>query len=348
MRQSDVVEGYRSILGREPENDAVVAVAAAHFDNLWDFVRSLLASPEARLKRGQPATTPFRGYTDADAALVRSFYRPAEGRDGYVTNFVGAVARTSIRHSFAPLSGSVQGLPFPDSFHGDPVEWVGVLRAVSEAQGRFSVAELGAGWGPWLVASSLAAKARGISDIYMTGVEADAGHFAAMSQHLLDNGFSPEAHRLLQGAVGPVSGTAFFPIIESERDWGAAAVFSADAVPPTIDYRGNRLRYTTVRAFDIDEILADRALFDLVHVDIQGTEREAIPAGLEVLNRKVRWLVIGVHSRAIEGMLIETLSQAGWQLTNEKPTQFRLATDRPITIADTFSDGTQVWRNRRH
>ena len=67
---------------------------------------------------------------------------------------------------------------------------------------------------------------------------------------------------------------------------------------------------------------------------------------LDLLLRKVRWLVIGTHSRSIEGHLIEVLGSNGWELRNEKPCRIRPARGS-LSAANTLADGTQVWKNER-
>ena len=168
----------------------------------------------------------------------------------------------------------------------------------------------------------------------------------ALVSHLANNNFDPDAHLLINGVVGASDGYAFFPLINSSRDWGAAAVFSdKEDLKDGVDFRGRQFKYARKRAYSIASALKDRPMFDLVHVDIQGSEREVIPAALPVLNDKVRWLVIGTHSRSIEGLLIDTLSQAGWTLENEKPCQFKVGASEPISEKHLRKDGAQVWRN---
>jgi hypothetical protein len=84
----------------------------------------------------------------------------------------------------------------------------------------------------------------------------------------------------------------------------------------------------------------------LIHIDVQGTEAELCGAAIEELSARARYLVIGTHSRKLDGELIEIFHAAGWMLENEKPAILRYATSVPIEHM-TIVDGTQVWRNPR-
>ena len=93
-------------------------------------------------------------------------------------------------------------------------EWLGCLNAVAAARGQIVAVELGAGWGPWLVAAYAAARRRGIRNIKLVGVEGLPEHVEMMRQHFIDNGIRPGDHTLYQAVVGTRDGTAWFPIVE--------------------------------------------------------------------------------------------------------------------------------------
>ncbi len=310
----------------------------AKADEPLDAVAGLMGSIEYRSGRD-----PYRGYEHGDLSVLARHAVESAPTEGFITDFLGA--RTDIRFNshLSHLSAVVEGLPVPASFHAEAIEWIGTLKAVETSGPEMVVAEIGAGWGPWLVAAGVAARRLG-KTVFMAGVEADFGHFDSLEAHLANNGFDPIEHRLLAGAIGPLDGWAFFPQINSEEDWGAAAVFQDSGDPPLRDYRGHPLEYHRVPAFSMATALQDRPTFDLVHIDIQGSERDLIPSAIDVLKAKVRWMVLGTHSRAIEGEMIERLS-ADWLLIHEKPCLFRPFAER-IGPGQTLIDGAQVWRNK--
>ena len=70
-------------------------------------------------------------------------------------------------------------------------------------------------------------------------------------------------------------------------------------------------------------------------------EADFIKGCLPVCEEKVAYLLVGTHSRQIEGRIIETLQEAGWALEIERPAIFSLQSGRAqITV-----DGVQGWRN---
>jgi hypothetical protein len=55
-----------------------------------------------------------------------------------------------------------------------------------------------------------------------------------------------------------------------------------------------------------------------------------------------------MHSRKIDGDLIDLFFRHGWSLENEKPTRFDYNRHASSLEAMTVMGGTQVWRNPRH
>src|ERR1043166_4091781 len=55
-------------------------------------------------------------------------------------------------------------------------EWIDLLSAVAAAKDRFTMVELGAGWGRWGIRGALAARQRGISRLDIRLVEAEPQH----------------------------------------------------------------------------------------------------------------------------------------------------------------------------
>jgi FkbM family methyltransferase len=349
ISSEDVVKAYRHILGREPESRKVITHHAQLSSDVWMLIDKLLSSPEyQKIETLQQSSDAFDNYTVQELTLLKKYHVAASPRSGYIASFVGSYTNVNFFGHFDNLDGMVEGLPIPSNFHAETIEWIGAIKSVDQAKNEYNVAEIGAGWGPWLVDTAYAAKARGLNDIFMVGVEADRGHFQYLKQHLSDNGFHPDQYTLLYGIAGEKDGEAFFPLIDSQKDWGASAIFKPLNQNTILhaDYRGIELEHIKLNCFSLETILSERLSFNLCHIDVQGSEIDIITASRDVLRRKVHYLVIGTHSRKIEGLLLELLSSDGWLLEKEKPCEFVLNTDgQPITPHNTRSDGTQVWRN---
>jgi len=226
----------------------------------------------------------------------------------HVYDFLGTATRVAFKqgwsaHASAPGRLQTPGLP-PKNEHY--LDWVALLQSVVRARGSFRMAELGAGWGPWLVRGAFAARQHPeISSVELLGVEADSTHFAWMRQHFADNGLDPDAYILLNAAAAGKAGTVSFPVIENpDVDYGSSIASAARAA-----------RTTTVPSYTIPDLLSRfSGPVDFVHIDIQGAEYEALPPAMDAMTRQVRSLMIGTHtSDAHHDGLVATLKAAGWR-----------------------------------
>jgi FkbM family methyltransferase len=291
----------------------------------------------------------FKGFEDSDLRifdlLTQDGLQPAAG---FVTDFLGC--RTRVSHLYDAvhsLDGHVMGIPVPGDFHAEAVEWIGVMKTAVAAKDRYVAMEWGAGWAPWLIAGAAAAQHRGITDIRLYGVEADPQHCDAMRQHFLDNGFAPDDHVLLQAAVGTEDGSARWPVEDDARNqWGARPL--REGSDQDVDYLSSRVdRFMDVTIFGATGLILREPMWDMVHIDIQGWEGEVCRSAIDALTERVKWVVIGVHSRIQDAELCQIFHKAGWILEHEKPTRFRFLPAQPNFEAMVVADGTQVWRNPR-
>ncbi len=268
--------------------------------------------------------------------------KDAAAETGFIVDYYGTKTRvTSLWPDARALDGEKSRIPIPGNFHWESIEWLGLMRAVLEADDSFRVMELGAGWGPAVVSSSVMARLRGLIDIRMTGVEGDPHHFAFMVQHLKDNGFDPGDHRLHQAAVAIDDGTAKWPVTkDSSGQYGFRPLTDAG------DYMGRAFAETQdVALISMRKLVLSEDRWDLIHIDVQGSEFAICKSALAELNARARRVMIGTHSRKLEGDLLELFGEAGWILENEKPCKFDFSPHYNSLEALTTVDGTQTWRN---
>src|SRR5262245_39047537 len=289
--------------------------------------------------------------------VLKAFPRyQGPGAPGFILDFLGTRTRTSYISSLPEHDGVVEDYPLNvGNFHGTTREWAGALRAVLDAHSDFVAVELGAGWGPWLVATATAARMQGITQVRLVGVEGCKEHHDFMLSHFADNGLDPDEHALLHGVVGVADGVAEFPLLpDPSADWGANAIFPEqpgrwkrwlkDALGALL---GRLSPVTTpgptekVPCYSVETLLAPYEKVDLVHVDIQGDEAKVIAASHAVLKAKVKWLVVGTHGRQIEADLHADLAGRGWALVADEACMFQQVGDRIML----YRDGCQVWRN---
>lgn len=278
--------------------------------------------------------------TASDEETIRRFAAHAgPGAPGFVTDFLGCRTRVAFVKAAALLDGKVEGYPVPGNFHATACEWAASLRAVLDAapRGRLVAVEVGAGWGPWLVACHAAAGRLGIKDVQLAGLEGSAAHCEFMRQHFLDNGIDPDRHRIIHGVAAARDGEAEFPeVADPGMEYGASVAapnaFRRDAPPQSV---------AKLRAYSLAALVEPYPAVDLLHIDVQGVEHDLIAGSLDVLGSKVRRVVIGTHGRDIEHRLLADLSARGWMLEADEPCRFQ-QNGGAVLLA---IDGCQAWRN---
>jgi FkbM family methyltransferase len=348
---------YRALLGRDadPEGLEYWSSVAAQANSLEPVLAGTIASEEYRSKQAHRGVSSvhdpavFNGYSESDLAVLAAFRNPnIKAEPGFVIDFLGGRTRvTSLWNDARKLDGQVLGLPIPADYHAEAAEWIGVLKSVQSAGDRWVGMELGAGLGPWVIAGGNAARQRGIADIRLCAVEADPQHFQLLKQNLIDNGFVPDAHRLFHAAVGAEPGAARWPALEDAReDWGSRPIQNNVPGTSATDYLGRTLSTTIpVEVLSMADLIELEPRWNMVHIDVQGHEVEVCSSCIEKLNHRVRWLIVGTHSRKLDGDMLGLMYSAGWVLENEKPTKFSFSRAASSLEAMTLYDGIQVWSN---
>jgi FkbM family methyltransferase len=291
----------------------------------------------------------YRGYEDDDTAVFKQFTAANRiAQPGFVVDFLGGRTRVAMLYDqVAPLDGCVLEPPVPGDFHAEAIEWLGLLKTVKTARSRYTAMEWGAGWAPWLVAGAIAARAVGITTSRLYGVEADPEHVASMRQHFLDNDLDPSGHVLLQAAVGPETGVARWPRYPDARNmWGARPLRHGSREDE--DYPNPATHdFLEIEILKASELLLREPVWDMLHIDIQGWEGAVCRSCIDQMTERVRWVILGVHSRILDAELLRLFHSAGWILEHEKPTRFRFAPDKATFESMVIADGTQIWRNPR-
>ena len=292
----------------------------------------------------------FPGYSRDDLALLDKFHdSTAKPAAGFVTDFIGGRTRVDfLWNEVRDRDGTVMNLPIPADLF-ETIEWIGLLKSIEGARARarrhIVAMEVGAGWGPWLVHAANAARRVGILDFHLCGIEADPGRFEMMKQHFRDNNLEPADHDLVLGAVGVTPGKARWPVIADPSNSGGARPVRDGMASDLAYMRGLPGPTRSVDVIAFGDLLRRRNRWDFVHVDIQGWELEICQAFSKDLREHVAWLVIGTHSRKIDGDLLQLMFDDGWICENEKPSRFEFNGSRQNLEAMTTIDGAQVWQN---
>lgn len=343
LTKEDVVWAYRLYLDREPESDAAIEHALNINRDRRRLVEWITRSEEYSKKQKPAVESPFWHYHttfDAIGTIIKYSQNQLLPSPSHVTNFLGV----KIRPDFFPnilhaRVGTVEPPPIPANWHADIAEWASCLRAVDLAKDRFTMLELGCGWGCWMNNLGIAAKSAG-KKINLYGVEADQEHLQYAKLALSDNGISQEEYVLSRGIAGKQGGIALFPRIHSGVDWGGEAVFNPDK--EQLKKARESGAYIQIPIIDIKKLLENESKLDLLQVDIQGAELDVLTELFDVLCQKVRYIVIGTHSKQIEAGLFELFLPSNlWKLEMERPAFFNLVDGIPVISVD----GVQSYRN---
>ena len=280
-------------------------------------------------------------------------FTPYDGDPGgAIVCALGTLTRPQFIGAAAPAPGWVQtAWPQPCEEY---FEWIDLLEAVTAADGRFTMLELGAGFGRWSARGALAARSRGIADIHLGLAEAEPQHAVWLRQHMADNAIGPDQYRLFEAAVTDRRGEAAFYISTPDVDglWYGQSVCDDDlsASPVEGSYFGRPVTLTPsgglilVPQIPLSEVLEPYDFVDFADLDLQGAESAGIDEAIAPLSAKVRRLHIGTHGPRIEARLREILSAAGWRCVRDYPCRQENETDFGQYL---FNDGVQTWLNPR-
>jgi FkbM family methyltransferase len=255
---------------------------------------------------------------------------------GLFVNFLGVLTGVAVSRDYnAEPCGYVE-TNFP-CFGGqfeefeEYFEWIDLLEAVVAAEKEFTMMELGAGWGRWMVNAAAAITQYSGLPYRLIAVEAEPNHFRWMKQHARNNGLDMERVHLVEAAVDEQDGTAGFHMTDSS--FGGPA-----------DWYGQCLGGSSpVRAVSLNTLLEPLQSVDLIDLDIQGAELKVLRASIDQL-QKVKRLHIATHNREVEVGLRELFTRLGWTNLRDYPSLTLNKTDYGYIK---FQDGIQSWQNPR-
>src|SRR5436190_22867975 len=97
------------------------------------------------------------------------------------------------RHLIAPFPAAEAEEFYHPPYGEEYFEWIDLLSAVATARDRFTMVELGAGWGRWGIRGAMAARQRGIAELDIRLVEAEPQHAEWDRECVALNGLSDAA-----------------------------------------------------------------------------------------------------------------------------------------------------------
>jgi FkbM family methyltransferase len=277
-----------------------------------------------------------------------------EAPAGYDRDFLGGKTRQWI-WAGEPRDTAIEvDVPYP-AFDEEYLEWIDLLESVVAARDSYTMVELGAGYGRWAVRAAAAIRHVGAIPFQLIAVEADPVHFDWLRMHFEDNGLDPGQHLLIQAAVGSAPGSASLWIGTEEHHtpslWYGQMIRpqQKEKVMKGTTYGGYQVhrdkrgwKSISVPQVDLQSILKDCRRVDLMDLDVQHQELNALSPAIGELNAKVKRIHIGTHSSEIEAGLRTLFGRHGWQCLADYPG--RGVRETPWGMID-FDDGVQSWLN---
>lgn len=211
------------------------------------------------------------------------------GTGHHIFDFLGVATDVAFKkglEKFSLESGKITTPQYPP-VNEHYFDWIALLLRVKAASGTFRMAELGAGWAPWLVRGAFAVRQQpAINNVELLGVEADETHFRWVNKHISDNDLNPECFHILHGAIAQNNETLKFPkLANPEIDYGAS-----------LRSVNSSTEFIEVSGVTLDDVF-DRfsGALDFLHVDIQGAEYDVLPSAMPKLKETVKAIMIGTH-----------------------------------------------------
>lgn len=295
-----------------------------------------------------------------EAEIFKTFPVKEWKLNGFVTTFAGSC----FRREFQDPSGNREGRYEPIPPVGeDFFEWISILECIRDAQDDFTMMELGAGYGRWLLNAAAAVKRMRNIPVNLTGVEAEPSHFRWMQLAFEDNGLSPHEYELIEAAVTPNQDKIYFyvrmPDSEQEEmpvSWYGQSLINdydfgrIDEMIPDGEYMGkptyrlpSNFSVMEVPCVKLSQLLEPVETVDLIDLDVQGAELDVLAEAAGPLNEKVKRVHIGTHGRDIETGLKVLFKTLGWEKLWDFPC-FSEGHSTPYGPCD-FNDGILSYRN---
>lgn len=308
-------------------------------------------------------------------SLLEEFALPRAAEADAVIDYFGAAIPIACAPYLASRAGSVLASPpYPsDTIRASFIEYLPVVQSIRDSSlSRYQMVELGASYAPFALLSAKLAQRKGIQNIEVCAVEAAKNGPAAITCNFHANGYSAEniiiisdlepgeakpKHLapyiapnvrafVINSAFSSKRETLWFPDVDCTVDNGATV--SNENL--TVDCRGASYQHVPVRAHSLSDILTvfDKdTIIDLAHIDIQGAELDVIPDSIALFNERVKKILLGTHSRLIEGKMLELFHRNGWTLIAEEPCGFHYNRELDDFVGMTRKDGSQYWANTR-
>ena len=225
---------------------------------------------------------------------TKTWQEPREGWKHADYGGVSAHHFRSAKHVKKAKKAHVSTTPSMNESHFERCVEFSILEAIRRPAMIFI--EVGAGWGGQTLGIVTAVRSQvidtAVKSVYSYAIEAEPGHYGFLCETFLEN---------------KIEGLPIFGAVADKVDWVRfyAVHPSADNYGQAINPKGNIevpcfTLSSLAETFHIDHI-------DLVHMDIQGAEPEAIKGALSIID-KIDYLLVCPHYEGHKEQIMKMLS----------------------------------------
>lgn len=242
-----------------------------------------------------------------------------------------------------------QSLPSPN--HEDLFEYIDLLYSVSTSSEKFTMVEVGAGYGRWILNAFNALNRRikpGVIDYQFYGFEADLTRLnhcrmLAQSAGIKNIVLYPEAVVSKSDQEKSKFASFSFHKADPARFGGAVIDESRDSISGRGVEGDTSWRVVAdVNTCRLSDRLSDVGLIDFVDFDIQNAEISVIPSEIEFLTTRARVVHVGTHSPLADEVVKKSFTEHGWIPRWELPWRSTYSWEKGVV---TFTDGVFSYAN---
>ena len=238
----------------------------------------------------------------------------------------------------------------PNPLNEDYFEYIDLLESIKRCDGHYQMAEIGAGYGRWML-NAVHAIRRCSSNIipsyFVLGFEADISRGESLKKLMAKNDIVN--YELVQKIVSnhPATLLQDLPFIVHNSDAGS---FGGAIIDNERDVKSGRPPVESESWMKVERLptcrLPDAALkygvFDFMNFDVQNAEIEVIPDAIDYLNDYVKLVHVGTHSTLADEIVSETFLNAQWRPRWQF--KWKSTVDTPLGKVS-FRDGIQSFEN---
>lgn len=180
---------------------------------------------------------------------------------------------------------------------------------------EFNFMELGAGYGRWAVhARNITRALKPNLKFYGMAIEGDSFHCRCMKTYIKDNN-ATECIKQIEGGVTTDNKNEYVDFgFRDDDELNSASWWGQSMVSFYYDQNNNKMA-TKIKAYALPTLLDEKDIWDLIDLDVQGSEAEILIPNKKLLTDKVKKIHIGTHSHTLEEELKEAFKD--WIIVND-------------------------------